>query len=213
MSKIILTSDGIDSKELYEYFNNIVDKNLRIGIITTAKDEKEKANGPQRHKKLFLNMSAQTVDFIDLEVENPKIMLNYDLLFIEGGNPVRLMYWIRESKSEPIFRQFLDNGGVLVGRSAGSMVLGKNFSICNYLTPEMNNVGITDFSGLGLCDLNICPHYNAFPNMYENCEQKLRKCENEQNIKITKLFDGQAFVVLDKIVDKIAGNVDPELIK
>ena len=56
MSKIILTSDGIDSKEIYDYFDNIVNKDVKIGIITTAKDEKENAKGPQRHKKLFRKM-------------------------------------------------------------------------------------------------------------------------------------------------------------
>ncbi len=213
MSKIILTSDGIDSKEIYDYFDNIVNKDVKIGIITTAKDEKENAKGPQRHKKLFIKMSAQIIDFIDLEVENPNIILNYDIIFLEGGNPFRLMYWIRKSKSEPIFKQFLANEGVLVGRSAGSLVLGQDFSICNYLSPEMNNFDMTDFSGLGLCDVNICPHYNVFPDVYEDCEKKLKKCEKEQNIKINKLYDGQAFIVFDKTVGKIVGEVDLELTK
>lgn len=213
MGKVILTSNGIDSKELYDYFDSIVNKNVKIGIITTAKDEKENAKGPQRHKKIFQRMSAQIVDFIDLEVENPKIILNYNIIFLEGGNPFRLMYWIRERQSEPIFKQFLANGGVLVGRSAGSLVLGQNFSICNYLSPEMNNIDMTNFSGLGLSNINVCPHYNALPNIYENCEGKIEKCEKEQNIKIDKLYDGQAFIVSDNSVEKIVGNVDLGLTK
>lgn len=50
MSKIILTSDGIDSKEVYNLFNSYVNCNSKVAIITTAKDEKEKANGPKKSK-------------------------------------------------------------------------------------------------------------------------------------------------------------------
>lgn len=207
MSKIILTSDGIDSKEVYDLFDGCVNCNSKVAIITTAKDEKEKAKGPIKSKKLFFAMGAKVVDFIDIEFDNPNNLLKYDLIYLDGGSPFRLMHWIRKTKSEIIFKQLIKNNKIVAGRSAGSMVLGNNFSICNYLTPEMNIQKMTDFTGMGLCDINICPHYNNFPSIYENCEEKLKKCEQDNNITITKLFDGQAIVIDNSTIKKIAGPV------
>lgn len=207
MSKIILTSDGIDSKEVYDLFDSCISNNSKIAIITTAKDEKEKANGPIKSKRLFLEMGAGTVDYVDIEFDDPKVLLQYDLVYLDGGSPFRLMYWLRESKSEIVFKQLIKNNKTIAGRSAGSMVLGSNFAICNYLTPEMNTQNMTDFTGMGLCDINLCPHYNNFPSIYVNCEEKLKKCEQDNKITITKLFDGQAILIEDMIIKKIDGTV------
>lgn len=202
MGMIILTSDGIDSKEIYDEFKKVISNRTKVAIITTAKDEKENAKGPKRSSKQFKNMGAEIVDFVDIEFQSPKLLLNYDLIYIEGGNPFRLMHWINKSGCKVVFEKFILENKVLSGRSAGAMVLGKNFSICQYLSPEMNEIGLTDFSGLGLCDINICPHYNAFPTIYERCEEKLIQCEKDNNIKTTKLFDGQALVINDHKINK-----------
>lgn len=208
MSKIVLTSDGIDSQEILNFFKQNVNSKTKVAIITTAKDEKENANGPQQHKKIFLNLGVVSVDFFDLECDSPvSKLLNFDIIFLEGGNPFRLMHWIRKSKSENVFRKLFSQNKIIAGRSAGSMMLGKDFSICNYLSPEMNTMNITNFAGLGLCNINICPHYNEFPKIYENCEEKLKICEKDRNIKITKLLDGQAIVISNGNIEHLKGKV------
>ncbi len=207
MGKIILTSNGIDSNEIYNLFKSFIKDDFKIAIITTAKDEKENANGPQKAKRIFLKMGAKTIDFIDLEYDDPKLLFQYNLVYLDGGSPFRLMYWIRQSKSEGVFKKLLKENTFIAGRSAGSMVCGENFSICNYLTPEMNTLKITDFTGMGLCKINICPHCNNFPKMYENCENKLLECQSDNDIFITKLNDGQAILIDNSTVTKIEGKV------
>lgn len=196
MGKVILTADGIDTQQIYDEIVKCVNPNTKVGIITTAKPEKENRKSPQNHKKLFENMGAK-VDFFDFETQDTKLVHNFDIIFVEGGSPYRLMYWIRKTNFDIDLKKFLEGNGIYIGRSAGSMVVGNNFKLCDYLTPDMNVEKITDLNGLSYVDVSICPHYSDFLNVYENCEAKIQQCEKDNNMQIYRLNNGEALVFDD----------------
>lgn len=193
MGKLILTADGIDSQKIYDEIFKHINSNTRVAIITTAKPEKEKAKSAQKHKIIFEKMGAM-VDFFDIEFQDVKLLLEYDIIYAEGGSPYRLMYWMRKTEFLLILKQFLETNKIYIGRSAGSMVVGNNFKLCDYLTPDMNVEELTDLCGLMLVDISICPHYTEFLDVYENCEDKLHKCEIDNNFEIYRLNNGEALV-------------------
>lgn len=207
---LILTSDGIDSKEIEEQFKKIINTKTRIAIITTAKNEKEKSNGAQKIYKQFYEMNPKKIDFIDIEIQDVDLLMKYDLIHLVGGNPFRLMYWLNKTKSKHTFSELVKNNKTISGTSAGSMVLGKYIGICDYLSPEMNDVKLKDLSGLELTEINICPHYNNFPSMYQDCDSKVKRCETENNIVITKLCDGQALIIDNNKIKLLKGKVIKE---
>jgi dipeptidase E len=90
---------------------------------------------------------------------------------------------------------------VLIGISAGTLVLQKNIHLVAQFSPEMNEeVGLTDFSGLALTDLEILPHYHRYLKRFENLEEKAQWYEQANNISVIRLDDGEAiFMHRDQI--------------
>ena len=207
MAKLILTSHGLDSKEIYQEFVECVTPETKVAYVTTAKDEKENSKGPQKAKRQFLDMGIKVFDFVDIEFQNPKILLEYDLIILGGGTPFRLMYYIRKSGCEKVLKEIYNSKRVLAGISSGAMVLGKSFAVAQYFKPEQNVYNLTDFSGIGLCDLSLCSHYDTYLKKYKDLDIRLKQFEKENNINITKLNDGYAIVIEDGKKREIGGEV------
>jgi dipeptidase E len=78
-----------------------------------------------------------------------------DVLLVDGGDPLFLAHWMRESGLAALFPTLTDT--VYVGLSAGSMVMtpsvGKAF--VRWTPPDGDDVG------LSLVDFSICPHVNG----------------------------------------------------
>lgn len=91
-----------------------------------------------------------------------------DALLVNGGDPLYLSYWMRQSGLADLLPSLR---GVYVGLSAGSMVLGATFGGENYGGIDL---AIADDSGLGLVDFAIFPHldHEQFPeNSLANAER------------------------------------------
>jgi len=196
MSTLILSSDGIDSLEIEAEFRKHINNNTRVAIIPTAKVGEKKIIRSREQEELFRELFCpKAIDFIDLETDAPEKLLDYDFVYLLGGSPFRLQFYINKSNAKEIFKKMIKRNITIAGVSAGSMVLGKNMGVCEYLSPEMNEEGLKDFRGLGLTDVNICPHYNNFPEKYEDCDKKIRRFSRENSVKVTKINDGEALVV------------------
>ena len=74
-----------------------------------------------------------------------KHLADYSFLFIGGGNTFRLLSEIkRVSMFEPI-REYLLNGGVAFGGSAGAIIFGEDLESC--ALDDENEVGLLDTNG------------------------------------------------------------------
>lgn len=72
------------------------------------------------------------------------------------------MLWkIQQTESAELIKKFVENGGVYIGSSAGSMVAGPDI----YVTREKAELDmvpeIKDFKGLGITELMIQPHWGS----------------------------------------------------
>lgn len=202
--KLLLTSNGFYTEKIKKQFLKLIDcvpKELNVAIITTASPKKEKNPFAQKAKRDFKEMGFEKIEFIDVEFDDPKRLLGKDIIYINGGNPFHLLFHVKKSGADKILQQLASQNVVIVGVSAGSVILGPNIKVVHFFTPEMNVHKMKDFSALGLTDLIVFPHYNKEDifkdDSNKSIEERLTEFELLENCKVTRLKD-EDYVIIEE---------------
>lgn len=190
---IYLTSYGVDTR-YKDYMNSYEDilrvlKNKNVAIIPNAKLVSEHRTNSNVAKKEFTK-NGITAKIIDLDKQNLNIK-KYDALYLSGGEPKNLMDSIIKSNNYEIIKKFIDNGGIIIGQSAGAMIFNKN-----YLDTTTGELLIMD-NGFDYYDKIIVPHYNNLP----------KELLNKIPSNILKINDNDNLYKLD-IKDKNNDNIE-----
>lgn len=202
---IILTSNGLSSRSIInEYIKLFNNGFTRAAIIVTADPEYREKNRKAVITKSEFEKIGFNTTFFDIEFSSPNLLLEYDILFFIGGNPFYLLKQIRNTHADVILHELILKGKLVSGFSAGSIVLGEDISLINEFDPQMNNgIDLADFTGVGLTEINLCPHYSRFINRYEDFEKRIQLVEKSINKKITRINDGEAIIIDGEQVVKI----------
>lgn len=103
------------------------------------------------------------VDYFDLSDAFTDEMLaglsSYAAIYLSGGNTFTFTDSARKRGLQLILEQYLANGGVLVGASAGSIMCTPSIELATF--GDENEVGMTDFSGFGFVDFEFHPHFTG----------------------------------------------------
>ncbi len=192
---LILTSDGLSTEELQTQFRKHISPAMTTAaIITTAANPfNERHPDIDRHIEIMERYDIRS-ECVDIETADPNVLTGYDIIIIIGGNPYYLLKIMQIKNCRPLFHELLASGKIIVGMSAGSMVLGSTIEYVNLLTPQMD-VGLDDYSGLSLVDMVICPHASTFVASIEDSAKKLADYERSRNISITRINDGNALFI------------------
>lgn len=127
-------------------------KNKKVAIIPNAKlKEQDRTNSTVAKEELEKN--SISADIIDIDIEKLNIE-KYDALYLSGGEPKYLMNAILSAKLFADLKAFIDNGGIIIGQSAGAMVFSKK-----YLDTSTGKLLVMN-NGFDYCVKIIVPHYN-----------------------------------------------------
>lgn len=197
MGTIFLTSNGIKgnkiNSEIREYITSDIKK---AGIITTA-SESEKGN--DKHVPFLISTIEAfglTVDLIDIEFESANKIMAYDLIYIMGGNPFYLLNFLKKGNFKEAFEALLLKGKIIIGSSAGSVVLGPSIELVYEFEPGMNEkIGLRDFTGLGLTKIEICPHKAEFARDYTDFYKRLAEYERIKCNEIELIENEEAIII------------------
>lgn len=194
---LLLTSNGLSSKELLNCVQSKLNVTKSAVIITTASiPYKDKDKHIPKLTEELKSIGCM-IDFFDFDEDNPNELLKYDIIEINGGNPFYLLHSIRQAGAEPIIKQIAKEK-ILVGISAGAVVLQKSIRLIAEYSPEMNEgVGLTELDGVGITNLEILPHYHRFIGKFEAFEERAKKYEKENNCTVIRIDDGQGILVLE----------------
>lgn len=207
MKKLLLTANGLCSEEIRSAFLKLVPKDfkdLNIGIISTSQPKlKEKHPKMILVKNTFHEIGFKKVEFIDIEFENSLKLKKYDVIFLNGGYPFYLIYHLKKSGADIILNELINDGKIVVGLSAGSIALGPDNKMYNYICSEDNTFGVTDLSALNAIDIRIYPHYKEHCEIHPNLVERILEFEQKFNCQVTRLNNNQAILVLDDKVEKI----------
>ncbi|WP_424237629.1 Type 1 glutamine amidotransferase-like domain-containing protein [Bhargavaea ginsengi] len=200
--KLLLTSNGFYTDKIRRRFLGLLDADPRIleaAIITTASPLKERNRFAEKARSDFEKMGFRKVDWVDVESESPDILLQKDVIYINGGNPFFLLEQMKKSGADRVLAELAQKGTVIVGVSAGAVLLGPDIRIVHYFTPQLNVRNIEDFSALGLTDKRIFPHYDREDLFREatgrTIEERLRLFETIESCIVTRLNDDGFLVV------------------
>ncbi|MGC8618386.1 MAG: Type 1 glutamine amidotransferase-like domain-containing protein [Thermoplasmata archaeon] len=132
-----------------------------ILIIPWTTDSLEKEYSYREiYLSYFRDMGFQHVDFIernDSEIEIEQKFSISDVLYLPGGDPITLK---KEIESKSLQRRISGFGGIVIGNSAGAIVLAN----CGYASGEL-------YKGFGIIDLNIEVHSSPRKfNINGDCE-------------------------------------------
>ena len=107
-------------------------------------------------RNYFVRLGIQKISFFsESDLENLKGELNnYDIIYIPGGNTKKLLENLRLHSIGKILNAY---EGIIVGNSAGALVLCKN----TIITKDEDNPKTIILEGLGLVDFSVEVHYDG----------------------------------------------------
>ena len=135
------------------------------------------------------------IEYFDFDVDAPSKLLQYDVVEIMGGNPFYLLKSMKNLNCEKVLVELVRHN-ILIGISAGSIVLQNDINLIAQYSSEMNqDVGLSDLTGFHLKDIEILPHYNKFLSRLDRFEERAEEYEKDKNRKVIRLNDGQCVLI------------------
>ncbi len=137
-------------------------------------------------------------------INNPNLVIDKikaaDIIYVGGGDTCKLMDRIREFGLDKLLTELDDK--MIVGLSAGAIMISKKgLSDAAVLRGESENLDFVE--GLGLVNLNICPHYNI-----DMRKEELKDKLSTLNDKVIGIDDNVALVVCGDKMSVIRGKED-----
>lgn len=192
MNNIVLTSCGVINEEFKNRFYNIISsyelKNKKVLYITTASDgdnDLDKTWMDEEYKTI-LDLGISEDNITEYKIGNDIDINNFDIIYMMGGNTFYLLDMIRKTNFDRIIKNFINDGKIYIGSSAGSEILGNSISVA--LGYDENNVNMVDFTGLKIVDALIVPHANRK-------EEFIKDLKIKTNENIITLYDGDGILL------------------
>lgn len=170
MQNLILTSAGFDNKKIQNKFLELVnmpsEKIKVIFIPTAAITEKQKSIIPLcKNDLLNAGILDNNIVTYDLDrIISVEEICKFDAIYVCGGSTQHLLSKMVETEFNIPLDKFLDNGGVYIGVSAGSIALAKNSSnSLGYLNCKLS-VHEKEGAECGYLDTSACPNIKLTDN-------------------------------------------------
>ncbi|MCF6411765.1 Type 1 glutamine amidotransferase-like domain-containing protein [Pseudalkalibacillus salsuginis] len=81
-----------------------------------------------------------------------------DAIYLSGGNTYYFLKNLRKRELLSFLKDFVEKGGLLIGVSAGAMVMSPTIAVARFL--DANEVGLSDLNALELAPLHFLPHFS-----------------------------------------------------
>lgn len=210
MKKLMLIGGGdtgrgnssYETKEIDEEIVRLTNKEnpnfLFIGLASSHSDSYY-----DTMKKIYKELGCTPVYLKKSNIlNNPDIVENKikeaDIIYICPGDSVKLINDIKEYKIDKLLLEAYNNGTVLVGNSAGAILLSnKGFSDSLITRGESDKYEF--INGLNFININFCPHYNTDPKKTTDLEEYLSKHNEEvyclENCTALEVIDGNISVI------------------
>lgn len=191
---LVMCSNGLSSEKLVEQLRTHTGGCATAALVVTADPEYKERNYHVPRCIQELENFNLVVDILDIDKDDPAILLNYDVVEFIGGNPFYLLHAIRKSGAANILRT-ISSDKILIGWSAAAFVFGPSLELVNRYSPEMNTVGIQDLTALGLTKTEVLPHYDRFLTKIANFEEICRAYETAHKTTVRRLNDGDGIFI------------------
>jgi dipeptidase E len=195
LSTLLLTSTGLSTENLKNEFKKLFVKPLpeiKVVFIPTAARTEEEKKYVQMSSQELLDLGIEKENIIPYNCTGKEDLLKIgkpDCLYVCGGNTFYLLKKLKDSQSDIVIKNWVKNGSIYIGVSAGSIVAGPDIKTEVF---DENYVGLTDLSGLNLTSLFITPHYTG------DEESIIADIEKKTNYSVTRLRDNTAILLINE---------------
>lgn len=199
-----------ETKEIDEEIVKMTEKEnpnfLFIGLASSHSDSYY-----DTMKKIYKELGCETVYLKKKNIiNNPDIVVNKienaDIIYICGGDTVKLLTDIKEYKIDELLLEAYNKGTVLAGMSAGAILLSqKGFSDSLIARGESDKYEFIE--GLNFVNLSFCPHYHSSIEKTKDLEEYLSK----NNDKVYALENCTALKIEDDKISIIKSNKEAKV--
>lgn len=167
----------------------------RVLVINTAVVPYGLAPKPEWYVRSVDPLSAISSEIVEVSLIDGDIPLDslstYDLVFVSGGNVFYLAYHLHETGWGDKIADYIKNGGVYAGSSAGSIILMD--SIEYFATADDPATASKMCPGLGLLTHAIVPH--ADNAKYSQLAADIAGKYQQDGLDVTLLNDNQVLLI------------------
>lgn len=177
--------EGRQTIEANKRFNDVIDHNKPILYIPLAMHE-----GDHSYDSCYewITNELKSVDVPSIDMVRSKEELglknldDYSAIFIGGGNTFKLLKDIKDSGAYEKIKNYIENGGVVFGGSAGAIIFGQTLDSCRY--DDDNIVGLKDIRGFDMVSYySILCHYTNRSVEHDNKNREyLKQLSKEEAI-------------------------------
>ncbi len=193
--KLILSSrDFLNDNSRKVIMDNLPKKieECKVLFIPNEKANDENLRSDKYYNRLFKDgfTNKNNIYIFDEKKTNDFKDLKLDLIYIGGGNTFATMKKIKDSNFDKEIIKYVRNGVIYVGGSCGAHIVTKNIEHAKYFDTVCDD--FDDFTGLGLFDGIIIPHFD------EERQKVYDLLKNKNEWKIYPLTDDDSIVVDDE---------------
>ena len=193
--KLVLYSDQEipENAEVNERMMRLVGaRRPRLGYVPSASEPDRFSFERKRHYYAALGASLDVYFELDLAYAPDALpaLLACDAIHLAGGNTFYFLHWLKQREMLSVLRDYVGRGGVLIGVSAGSIMMTPEISAAA-LCGDLRVPELADDLALGLVDFQILPHFRP-----EQCAQAIPDHQATKDLALYACPDG-AGIVLD----------------
>ncbi len=206
--KLVLFSDYkyVNAQEVETRLIELIGKNKpTVGYISSCPDLMRKYYNET--KEYYSKLNANLNPYTDLEdgfnSDIIELIFQADAIHLSGGNTFRFLFWIVKRGLDKQLFEYINSGGVLIGVSAGSILMTPDISE-SALCGDENYIGLKDTKGLGLINFHYVPHASR------NVVNKDVINKSKQDCSAILVCKDSDWVVIDGVKSEVYG--EPKLI-
>lgn len=142
---------------------------------------------------------------IDIKCKNEeeirKAIVGADIVLVAGGDTFYLMEKLKESGADKVIKDFIENNGIYIGSSAGSIICCPTIEGAEEFDNPNLAKGLNNFDGMGVFNDVIIPHVQK-EKYFERIRRATERLESK-GYKVYPLtdddvlfFDGNSYIIL-----------------
>ncbi|WP_085505043.1 Type 1 glutamine amidotransferase-like domain-containing protein [Thalassobacillus devorans] len=199
MKRLVLLSEWKDdiSSKLEQRIKDLIGKDRpQLGYIPSQTDPDGTYYFPMKNRLDRLGISDYVYCDIDEAFETRVLgnLGNCDAIFLSGGNTFHFLARLRERGMLNWLRGYVNRGGVVIGVSAGAMIMTDKINVAEYVDTKYlasSQLSSSQYGALGLVDFYFYPHWTEEPSQ----QRATKELKRSDNTTIFACPDGGAIVI------------------
>ncbi len=157
---LFLTSAGFRNMKIANHFAQFLTKHpskIKVLFIPTAAITPEEKSMIPLCKEDLTKIGILENNITNYNLDKPisnEDIVKYDVMYVCGGEPNHLLCQMHHVHFNNTLKTFLQSGGIYIGVSAGSMVLGNNYENGYHYIPSVLRVHRKKGTASGTLDSN-----------------------------------------------------------